>query len=678
MSDTPKTMTGAPGAPKGPAAPGGPGRGPGGPGGGGFGPGRHLGMGGPVAKPRNFGASLKRLGGYLRPQAVIIGFVLLFATASVALSIVGPKMLGNATNLVFNGVVGKQLGEQMPPGTTKDQAVAGLRAAGKTELADMLASMDVVPGQGVDFPAVRSLLTLVAIIYALSALLGWLQQYLMAGVAQRAVYQLRRQTDEKLARLPLRYFDTQSRGDVLSRVTNDIDNIAQTLQQSLTQIITSLLTIIGVLAMMFWISPLLAGVSLLALPLSVAAAMLIAKRSQTQFAAQWKHTGTLNGHIEEMYTGHSIVKVFGHQEEAIATFDEENELLYQASFKAQFISGIIQPSMQFINNLNYVAICVIGGLRVSQGMLSLGDVQAFIQYSRQFQQPIIQTASIANVLQSTVASAERVFELLDEAEETPDALEPVRLAKIQGHIEMRDVSFRYEEETPLIEDLSLDAVPGSTVAIVGPTGAGKTTLVNLLMRFYEIDSGAIMIDGVDIREMTRDDLRRTFGMVLQDTWLFKGTIRENIAYGREDATAEELEEAARAAHVDHFVRTLPDGYETVLDDEAGNISAGERQLLTIARAFLADPEVLILDEATSSVDTRTEVLIQEAMSRLMKGRTSFVIAHRLSTIRNADTIIVMNHGRIIEQGDHDELMAAQGFYCDLYNSQFADAFDEAV
>ena len=651
---------------------------PPGPGGGrGFGPGAHMGAGVPVARSKDFKGSLKRLAGYLRPQAVLIIFVLVLASASVAFSIMGPKLLGNATQLVFEGVVGKQLGEELPPGITKEQAVTGLNAAGKTELADMLANMDVTPGQGVDFPEVQSILALTALVYSISALFAWLQGFLMAGVAQKVVYRLRRQADEKLARLPLRYFDSHPRGDILSRVTNDIDNIAQTLQQSLTQIITSVLTIIGVLGMMFWISPLLAGVSLLALPASVFSAMMIAKRSQKQFTAQWKHTGDLNGHVEEMFSGHAIVKVFGHQEKAIAIFDEQNEQLYQASFKAQFISGIIMPTMNFINNLNYVAICVIGGLQVANGTMSLGDVQAFIQYSRQFTQPITQAASIMNVMQSTVASAERVFELLDEAEEIPEPANPVSIAHVGGHIELKNVSFRYEADTPLIEDLNLDAKPGSTVAIVGPTGAGKTTLVNLLMRFYEIDGGSIAIDGVNIQDMSRDDLRRTFGMVLQDTWLFKGTIRENIAYGRQDSTPEQLDEAARAAHVDHFVRTLPDGYETMLDDEASNISAGERQLLTIARAFLADPEVLILDEATSSVDTRTEVLIQKAMAQLMEGRTSFVIAHRLSTIRNADTIIVMNHGRIIEQGGHEELMAAKGFYCDLYNSQFVEAFDEA-
>ncbi|HSK48279.1 MAG TPA: ABC transporter ATP-binding protein [Coriobacteriia bacterium] len=633
-----------------------------------------MGMGAamPVAKPKNLKGSLKRLGGYLKPEIVLIVIVLALGAASVAFNILGPKMLGTATNLVFEGVVGKQL----PADVTQDQAVGALRAAGKDQQADMLASMDVTPGQGVDFTELHRQLGLVALVYLLGALLGWAQQYLMAGVSQRIVYSLRKQVDKKLAKLPLKYFDSNPRGDTLSRVTNDIDNIAQTLSQSLTQIITAVLTIIGVLAMMFWISPLLAAVSLLTLPLSVLVTMMIAKRSQKQFAAQWERTGKLNGHIEEMHTGHSIVKVFGRQAEAIEIFDAQNEELYESSFRAQFISGIIQPALNFINNLNYVAIAVIGGLKVANGTMSLGDVQAFIQYSRQFQQPIMQTASIANVLQSTAASAERVFELLDEAEEVPETTSPAALGKITGHIAMEDVSFRYEPETPLIEELSLDAKPGSTVAIVGPTGAGKTTLVNLLLRFYEIDGGAISIDGVDIRDLTRDDLRHTFGMVLQDTWLFGGTIRENIAYGREGATEDEILVAARAAYVDHFVRTLPDGYDTVLNDDASNVSAGERQLLTIARAFLADPEVLILDEATSSVDTRTEVLIQRAMSELMKNRTSFVIAHRLSTIRDADTIIVMDRGRIIEQGTHVELLSAEGFYYDLYNSQFVDAYEE--
>ncbi len=586
---------------------------------------------------------------------------------------------------MFEGVVGKQIPATNPltgQPMTKEQAVAGLKARGEDKLASMLQSMDVTPGQGVDFTALHEQLLLVALVYLLSAIFMWGQQYLMAGVAQKIIYNMRLQVDEKLARLPLKYFDDNSRGDILSRVTNDIDNIAQTLGQSLTQIITAVLTIIGVMIMMFSISPLLAAVSLLVIPMSIVVTVLIAKQSQKQFAAQWERTGVLNGHVEEMHTGHSIVKVFGRQSEAIEVFDAENERLYDASFRAQFISGIIMPAMMFINNLNYVAIAVLGGIQVANGRMSLGDVQAFIQYSRQFTQPISQTASIANVLQSTVASAERVFELLDEAEERPDTAEPVKLEQVAGHITghivLDNVSFRYDPATPLIEDLSLDAKPGHTVAIVGPTGAGKTTLVNLLMRFYEIDHGTITIDGVDTRSLTRDDLRHNFGMVLQDTWLFNGTIRENIAYGREDATEEEILAAAQAAYVDHFVRTLPLGYDTVLNDEASNISSGERQLLTIARAFLADPEVLILDEATSSVDTRTEVMIQRAMAKLMQNRTSFVIAHRLSTIRHAETIIVMDQGRIIEQGNHADLMAAGGFYCDLYNSQFVEALDEAV
>ncbi|HZL04816.1 MAG TPA: ABC transporter ATP-binding protein [Coriobacteriia bacterium] len=651
-------------------------RGPGGPGRGGpmMGPGGHGMFAGGGAKSKDFKAALARLGGYLKPHRVAITVVIFLTIASVALNVAGPRILGKATNVLFEGVIGKQI----PAGVTQDQAVAGLRAQGQQKLADMLASMTITPGKGADFNAIANLLLMLAAVYLFSALFSWVSGYIMAGVTQKTIYDLRKKVDEKLAWLPLKYFDDNARGDTLSRVTNDIDNISQTLQQSATQVITAVLTIIGVLGMMFWISPLLAVISLLVIPASVLVTMFIAKRSQKQFAAQWERTGVLNGHVEEMFTGHSVVKVFGHQDEAVEVFDRENERLYDASFRAQFISGTIQPSLGWLNNLNYVGIAVIGGLRVASGTLSLGDVQAFIQYSRQFTQPIVQTASIANVLQSAAASAERVFELLDAEEEIPETTEPVRLEKTTGHVEFRNISFRYKEDTPLIDDLSLEAEPGQTVAIVGPTGAGKTTLVNLLMRFYELDGGAILIDGVDTRDMTRDDLRRIFGMVLQDTWLFKGTIRENLAYGREDATEEQIMAAAQAAHVDHFVRTLPDGYDTVLDDESSNISQGQRQLLTIARAFLADPRILILDEATSSVDTRTEALIQQAMAALMRNRTSFVIAHRLSTIRDADTILVMNEGRIIEHGRHEELMAAGGFYCDLYNSQFVEALDEAV
>jgi len=655
------------------------GRGGRGPGRGGMmGGGGHGLMAGAGAKSKDFAGSLKRLAGYLKPERVMIAVVIALTVVSVGANVAGPRILGKATNVLFEGVVGKMMGEQLPPGTTQAQAIQMLRAAGQNQIADMLSGMTVTIGKGVDFDAIARWLIILAGVYVLSALFSWAQAYLMAGVAQRIVYRLRKEVDEKLARLPLKYFDENPRGDTLSRVTNDIDNIAHTLQQSASQIITALLTIVGVLGMMFWISPLLALISLMVIPLSVVVTMFIAKRSQKQFAAQWERTGTLNGHVEEMYTGHSIVKVFGHQAEAIEVFDKENDGLYQAAFRAQFISGTIQPSLQFLNNLNYVGVAVIGGLRVASGRLTLGDVQAFIQYSRQFTQPIVQTASIANVLQSAAASAERVFELLDAEEEVPDTATPVHLAKVEGHVEFRDVVFSYTPDEPLIEGLSFEAQPGQTIAIVGPTGAGKTTLVNLLMRFYEIQGGAILIDGVDTRDMTRDELRRTFGMVLQDTWLFKGTIRENLAYGREGASDEEIMAAARAAHVDHFVRTLADGYDTELDDDSSNISQGQRQLLTIARAFLADPPILILDEATSSVDTRTEALIQQAMARLMKGRTSFVIAHRLSTIRDADLILVMNHGAIIEQGTHAQLMAAGGFYSGLYNSQFVEAYDEAV
>jgi ATP-binding cassette subfamily B multidrug efflux pump len=633
-----------------------------------------MGMGMPTAKARDFRGSFRRLVARLRPEAPLIALVVVLAVISVAFAVVGPKILGDATNDIFQGLISQNL----PAGVTQEQAVAALRAQGQNQLADMLASMQLTPGVGIDFGALAQVLMLLAGVYLLSSVFGWIQAYIMAGVTQRTVYRLRQDADRKLGRLPLSYFDGHPRGDVLSRVTNDIDNIGQTLQQSLTQLITALLTVVGVLILMLAISPILAVISLLAVPASIVVTILIASRSQKQFVGQWASTGALNGHVEEMHTGHAIVKVFGRQEEAIATFDEENDRLYQASYRAQFISGIIQPAMNFIANLNYVAIAVVGGLRVASGQMSLGDVIAFIQYSRQFTFPIVQTASIANVLQSAVASAERVFELLDETEEIADPVRPVALPTPRGSVAFEDVAFRYAPDVPLIDDLTLHVEAGHTIAIVGPTGAGKTTLVNLLMRFYEIDAGRILVDGIDTREMTRDTLRRTFGMVLQDTWLFHGTIRENIAYGRDDATDEEIIRAAEGAHVDHFVRTLPDGYDTVIDDDATNLSAGEKQLLTIARAFLADPAILILDEATSSVDTRTEVLIQRAMARLMRGRTSFVIAHRLSTIRDANTILVMNRGAIVEQGSHDELLAARGFYFELYNSQFAEPLAEAV
>ncbi len=534
------------------------------------------------------------------------------------------------------------------------------------------------PATGVDMGALAQVLLLLIGVYLMSAGLAWVQAWIMAGVTQRTVYRLRQQVDRKLGRLPLSYFDDHPRGDILSRVTNDIDNIGQTLQQSLTQLITAVLTIIGVLAMMISISPALALISVLAVPVSLVATLLIARRSQPQFVAQWASTGTLNGHIEEMHTGHAVVKVFGRQEEAIETFASENERLFEASYRAQFISGIIQPTLNIISNLNYVAIAVIGGTWVASGQISLGDLVAFIQYSRQFTMPILQTASIINVMQSAVASAERVFELMDEQEESADPAQPVSIRAATGAVAMEDVSFRYKPDVPLIEHLDVTVQPGETIAIVGPTGAGKTTLVNLLMRFYELDGGRILLDGIDTRKMTRDALRRTFGMVLQDTWLFHGTIRDNIAYGRSGATDEQIAAAAEAAHADHFVRTLPDGYDTIIDDDAANLSAGERQLLTIARAFLADPRILILDEATSSVDTRTEVLVARAMERLMRDRTTFVIAHRLSTIRDAHLILVMDQGQIVEQGDHEALLAKRGTYYELYNSQFMEPVVEAA
>ena len=640
---------------------------------GGGGPGM-MGMGMPPAKSKDFKGSFRRLLARLQPERRNVVVVIVLAVISVVFAVIGPKILGNATNDIFAGLLSKQI----PAGVTQDQLIASLRAQGNNQLADMLGTMHLTPGQGVDFTDLANILLILIGVYVISSLFGWLQAWIMAGVTQRTVLRLREDVDRKLGRLPLSYFDGQSRGDLLSRVTNDIDNIGQTLQQSLTQLITSLLTIVGVLILMLTISWELAVISILAVPASIVVTIIIASRSQKQFVAQWASTGALNGHVEEMHTGHAIVKAFGRQAEAIEAFDRENEKLYDASYRAQFISGIIMPMMNVISNLNYVAIAVIGGIRVATGQMSLGDVIAFIQYSRQFTFPIVQAASIANVLQSAVASAERVFELLDAEEEIADPVAPVRLPSTKGAVTFEDVSFRYKPEVPLISGLNLVADAGHAVAIVGPTGAGKTTLVNLLMRFYELDGGRIAIDGVDIRSMTRDDLRRTFGMVLQDTWLFHGTIRDNIAYGRDGATEAEIVAAAEAAHVDHFVRTLPDGYDTVIDDDATNLSAGEKQLLTIARAFLADPAILILDEATSSVDTRTEVLIQRAMARLMKDRTAFVIAHRLSTIRDADTILVMDRGSIVEQGNHAELIAKNGFYAELYNAQFTEPIAEAA
>ena len=643
------------------------------PAGAGFGGRGMFGMGPPPPKTKDVGKTLRQLLARLRPERNWIVVSAMLALGSVAFSVIGPKVIGNAINVIFDGVLGKGL----PAGLTKAQAVAQLRAHGQGKIADLIAGANVVPGHGIDFTLLGQILQLAALVYLLSAALSWLLAYIMAGVAQRTVFGLRQDVEAKMARLPLKYFDSHPHGDLLSRVTNDIDNISTTLQQGMTQILTSTLTIVGVLAVMVWISPLLAVVALVTVPLSILVTVLVARRSQKQFAAQWARTGTLNGHVEQMHTGHVLVQVFGRRQKAIEEFNQQNQALYEASFRAQFLSGIIQPAIAFLGNVNYVAIAALGGYLVASGAITLGDVQAFIQYSRQFTMPITQLAGQLNLLQSGLASAERVFEFLDAQEEVPDRVVTSLPSELRGHVALEDVAFRYEPEKPLITDFSLEAKPGSTIAIVGPTGAGKTTIVNLLMRFYEIDGGRICVDGVDARDVRRDDVRRVFGMVLQDTWLFTGTIRDNIGYGKLGSTPEQIVAAAEAAHADHFIRTLPDGYDTVLNDDASNISAGQKQLLTIARAFLADRTVLILDEATSSVDTRTEVQIQAAMARLRQGRTSFVIAHRLSTIRNADSIVVMDQGRIVEQGAHAELLARRGFYYSLYQSQFTDALAEA-
>ncbi len=637
------------------------------------------GPGQPPERSKDLRGTVRRLLARLRPERARLVIVLVFGVTSVALLVTGPKILGEATNVLFDGVVGKQL----PAGITEEQAVALLRAHGQGQLADMISGMNLTPGVGVDITQLGRVLGLAALVYLLGAAFGWGQGFIMAGITQRTMYGLRREVEEKLARLPLRYFDSHPHGDILSRVTNDIDNLTTTIQQGLSQLLTSVLTIIGVMGMMFWISPLLAVVSVITIPLALVVTFLIARRSQVQFADQWDRTGTLNGLVEETHTGHALVQAFGRRRPTIDEFGRQNQQVYQASFRAQFLSGVIQPSMQFLANLNYVVIAVLGGYWVASGRMSLGDITAFIQYSRQFTMPITQIASQMNMLQSGLASAERVFEFLDAPEEAPERAPAAGgpgaalPSQVAGRVTLEHVSFRYEPDKPLIEDFTLEAAPGQTIAIVGQTGAGKTTVVNLLMRFYEIDSGRITLDGTDYRDLTRDQVRRCFGMVLQDTWLFAGTIRDNIGYGKQDATAEEIVAAARAAYADHFTRTLPDGYDTLLDEDASNLSAGQKQLLTIARAFLASPPILILDEATSNVDTRTEILIQEAMARLRDGRTSFVIAHRLSTIRNADTIIVMDAGHIVEQGNHTDLLHRHGIYYSLYNSQFTEDLAEA-
>jgi ATP-binding cassette subfamily B multidrug efflux pump len=612
---------------------------------GGGGPPGMMGASGPPEKPKDAKRTFRFLLTYFRPRMGKLVIVFVFAVLSTIFTIVGPKLMGHVTTKLFDGLMAKYM-------------AVFLRE----------------PMPSMDFGYIGGTLLLLVAFYLVSALFSYIQQYTMAGVSQGLVYQMRNDVNEKLSRLPLKYFDSKTHGEIMSRVTNDIDNISTSLQQSLTQLITSVCSIVGVLVMMLTISPVLTLIALVTLPVSAVSIMNVTKLSQKSFASQAKSLGQLNGHVEEMYTGHRIVKAFGREGESVAEFQAINARLFDAAWKAQFISGVIMPMMNFISNIGYVVICVVGGIMAARKALKLGDIQAFIQYSRQFTQPIAQTANIANVLQSTLASAERVLEIMEETEQVPERADAIAPAYPRGHVDFEHVRFGYKDDAILMQDMNIKVEPGQTIAIVGPTGAGKTTLVNLLMRFYEISGGAIKVDGVDTRDMRRGDLRRLFGMVLQDTWLFNGTIRENVAYGREGATFEDVVAAAKAAHADHFIRALPEGYETELNEEASNISQGEKQLLTIARAILADNPILILDEATSSVDTRTEAYIQKAMKELMKGRTSFVIAHRLSTIRDAESILVMKDGSIIEMGRHTELLEKGGFYADLYNSQFTGAY----
>ena len=638
--------------------------------------------GGPARKAKAFWPSAARLLGLFRTERVGLALVFAMVLVSVVLNVWAPHVLGKAMDAIFGGLISGQ----MPAGTSREQVIEGMRAQGQDQAAEMLSGMDFVPGQGIDFEQLGRLILTVLAMYVVAQTFMWLQGRLLNDLVMRIVYRLRQEIEAKLNRLPLSHFDTRQRGDLLSRTTNDVDNVQQAMQQAFSTLFYSVLTIIGIVGMMFWLSWQLALIALIALPVAGVVVGVIGKRSQQLFTAQWRETGRLNGHIEESFTGHELVTVFGRQEDMAARFDERNEAMYEASFKAQFFSGMIMPIMQWVNWLGYVGIAVVGGLRVANGQMTLGAVTAFIQYSREFNQPLGQVAGMANMLISGVASAERIFELLDEPEQSPDTDRPDQAtdqaeagavvgkpAGEYGRVEFEHVAFSYTPEKPLIRDLNLVAEPGQTVAIVGPTGAGKTTLVNLLMRFYEVDGGRILLDGQDIATIPRQRLRARTGMVLQDAVLFGGTIADNIRYGRLDATEEEVVQAAKATYVDRFVHTLPDGYETVIEQDAANVSAGERQLITIARAFLAQPDLLILDEATSSVDTRTEVLVQEAMAALRSNRTSFVIAHRLSTIRDADVILVMEHGDIVEQGSHEQLLAAGGAYARLYRSQFQGA-----
>lgn len=613
---------------------------------------------GPAERSRDFRGTAIRMVKRLAPQRFLTATVITLSMTGIAIGVIGPRILGHATDLLFNGVIGRQL----PAGQSREQAVETARARGDGQFAQMLSGMNVIPGQGVDFHAIGMTLALALSLYLIAGMLAWVQARLLNVTVQRTVVALRTEVENKIHRLPLSYFDSRQRGEILSRVTNDVDNIQTSLQMSINQLLSSMLTLVAVLAMMLSISPLLAVITLATVPLSLWVTRTIARRSQRLFVAQWANTGKLNAHIEETYSGFTIVKTYGHRAEAEAIFADRNAEVYRSAFGAQFFSGLVSPATAFIGNLSYVAVAVVGGLKVASGGLTLGSIQAFSQYVRQFNQPLTQVAGMYNTLQSGLASAERVFELLDADEETPDPLAAATAPTGSVRVEFEDISFGYSPGQPVIEGLSLRVEPGQTVAIVGPTGAGKTTLVNLLMRFYEVDSGRILLDGIDVSTMTRHDLRSRMGMVLQDTWLFGGTIAENIAYGRPGASQEEILEAARAAYVDRFVRTLPDGYDTKIADDGGNISAGEKQLITIARAFLARPQLLILDEATSSVDTRTELRIQRAMAELRRDRTSFIIAHRLSTIRDADRIVVLDGGRVTESGTHTELLARHGAY----------------